>query len=115
MPGKIEVTQFLPCGAMPRLAVQRRGREADDGERWTGRHIRPRLAPLIRRRVPMASIAMVSIVCRDGVGLVSAIADYLFSAGINLRDTTFAALGKGAEFTAICELPAGLTVGELKA
>ena len=63
----------------------------------------------------MASIAMVSIVCRDGIGLVSAIADHLFSAGINLRDTTFAALGKGAEFTAICELPEGLTVAGLEA
>jgi glycine cleavage system transcriptional repressor len=63
----------------------------------------------------MASIAMVSIVCRDGVGLVSAIADNLFSVGINLRDTTFAVLGKGAEFTAICELPEGLTVAELEA
>ncbi len=63
----------------------------------------------------MASIAMVSIVCRDGVGLVAAITDHLFSAGINLRDTTFAALGKGAEFTAICELPEGLTVARLEA
>jgi glycine cleavage system transcriptional repressor len=63
----------------------------------------------------MASIAMVSIVCRDGIGLVSAIADHLFTAGINLRDTTFAVLGKGAEFTAICELPEGLTVAGLEA
>ncbi len=62
----------------------------------------------------MASIALVSIICRDGVGLVSAIADHLFSAGINLRDTTFAALGKGAEFTAVCELPEDLTVAELE-
>jgi glycine cleavage system transcriptional repressor len=63
----------------------------------------------------MASIALVSIVSRDRVGLVSAIADHLFSAGINLRDTTFAVLGQGAEFTAICELPDGLTVGDLEA
>src|SRR5258708_8724340 len=63
----------------------------------------------------MASIALVSIVSRDRVGLVSAISDHLFSAGINLRDTTFAVLGKGAEFTAICELPDGLTVGDLEA
>jgi glycine cleavage system transcriptional repressor len=63
----------------------------------------------------MASIALVSIICGDRVGLVAAIADQLFSAGINLRDTTFAVLGKGAEFTAICELPEGLTVGDLEA
>jgi len=62
----------------------------------------------------MASIALVSIVCRDRVGLVSAIADHLFAAGVNLRDTTFAALGQGAEFTAICELPEGLTVTGLE-
>jgi glycine cleavage system transcriptional repressor len=62
----------------------------------------------------MGSIALVSIMCADRVGLVAAIADHLFSAGINLRDTSFAVLGKGAEFTAICELPDGLTVGELE-
>src|SRR5258707_373814 len=53
----------------------------------------------------MASVALVSILSLDRVGLVSAIADYLFTAGVNLRDTTFAALGKGAEFTSVCELP----------
>jgi glycine cleavage system transcriptional repressor len=63
----------------------------------------------------MASVALVSILCRDRVGLVSAIADCLFTAGVNLRDTTFAVLGKGAEFTSVCELPAGLNVGELEA
>ena len=55
----------------------------------------------------MPAVALVSILCRDQVGLVAAIADHLFSHGINLRDTTFAALGKGAEFTSICELPSG--------
>jgi glycine cleavage system transcriptional repressor len=53
----------------------------------------------------MASVALVSIVCRDGMGLVAAIADCLFTAGVNLRDTTFAVLGQGAEFTSVCELP----------
>ena len=62
----------------------------------------------------MASIALVSILCRDRVGLVSAIADHLFSAGINLRDTTFAALGQGAEFTSVCELPDDFSVGDLE-
>ncbi|HLG87112.1 MAG TPA: amino acid-binding protein [Alphaproteobacteria bacterium] len=62
----------------------------------------------------MASIALISIFCPDRVGLVSAIADHLFSAGINLRDTSFAALGSGAEFTSVCELPAELAVGALE-
>ena len=62
----------------------------------------------------MATVALVSILCQDQVGLVAAIADHLFAQGINLRDTTFAALGKGAEFTAICELPAGASAASLE-
>jgi len=61
------------------------------------------------------STALVSVLCEDRVGLVSAIADYLFSTGVNLRDTTFAAMGAGAEFTSVCELPGGLTPEELEA
>lgn len=60
------------------------------------------------------AVALVSILCHDQVGLVAAIADHLFVRGVNLRDTTFAALGKGAEFTAICELPDGLTPAVLE-
>ena len=63
----------------------------------------------------MASVALVSILCRDRVGLVSAIADCLFVAGVNLRDTTFAAMGQGAEFTSVCELPDGVGIAELEA
>jgi glycine cleavage system transcriptional repressor len=62
----------------------------------------------------MASVALVSILCRDRVGLVSGIADCLFSAGVNLRDTSFAVLGQGAEFTSVCELPSGITAAELE-
>lgn len=62
----------------------------------------------------MVSVALVSILCPDRVGLVSAVADHLFSAGVNLRDTTFAVLGQGAELTSLCELPAGLTAGRLQ-
>jgi len=62
----------------------------------------------------MASIAFVSILCLDRVGLVSAVADHLYSSGVNLRDTTFAAYGTGAEFTAVCELPPALTVETLR-
>src|ERR1700720_2559272 len=87
---------------------QPRGRSASAVASWTGRRDRPRLAPspchAAGEAQHMASIALVSIVSRDRVGLVSAIADHLFAAGINLRDTTFAVLGQGAEFTPSCEL-----------
>ncbi len=62
----------------------------------------------------MASVALVSVLGPDRVGLVAAIADHLFDAGVNLRDTTFAALGAGAEFVALCELPEGVTAGEIE-
>ncbi|MBQ0820646.1 amino acid-binding protein [Microvirga sp. HBU67558] len=63
----------------------------------------------------MASVALVSVLGPDRVGLVAAIAEHLFDVGVNLRDTTFAALGSGAEFVAICELPGALTAGEIEA
>lgn len=62
----------------------------------------------------MISVALVSILCRDRVGLVSSVADLLFSAGVNLRDTTFAVYGAGAEFSSVCELPDGVTVDEIQ-
>jgi glycine cleavage system transcriptional repressor len=63
----------------------------------------------------MATVALVSVLGPDRVGLVAAIADHLFNAGVNLRDTTFAALGSGAEFVALCELPEGVKVGDIEA
>lgn len=60
------------------------------------------------------SVALISILCLDRVGLVSSVADCLFTAGINLRDTTFAVYGTGAEFSSVCELPEGLTIGEIE-
>jgi glycine cleavage system transcriptional repressor len=51
------------------------------------------------------SVALVSILGPDQVGLVASIAGELFDSGVSLRDTTFAALGAGAEFTAVCDLP----------
>jgi len=63
----------------------------------------------------MASVALVSVLGPDRVGLVAAIAEHLFSIGVNLRDTTFAALGTGAEFVALCELPSGLEASEIEA
>jgi len=60
------------------------------------------------------AVALVSILAQDRVGLVSEIADHLFEAGVNLGDTTFAVLGTGAELTAVCELPSGLTLEALE-
>ncbi len=62
----------------------------------------------------MSTVALVSIVCHDRVGLVSAVADFLFQAGVNLRDTTFAAYGAGAGFTSVCELPADARLDEIE-
>ena len=62
----------------------------------------------------MASVALVSILSLDRVGLVSAVADCLFTAGVNLRDTAFAVLGRGAEFTSVCELPEGVDAALLE-
>ncbi|UEM05947.1 ACT domain-containing protein [Skermanella rosea] len=59
-------------------------------------------------------LALVSILAADRVGLVSAIAGRLYDLGINLRDTTFAAMGQGAEFSAVCELPGDLGTAELE-
>lgn len=63
----------------------------------------------------MSTLALVSTFCPDRVGLISGVTGHLFELGINLRDATFAAMGAGAEFSAVCELPAGLTVEEVQA
>ncbi len=53
----------------------------------------------------MDGTALISILCPDRAGLVAAIAGHLFDLGVNLRDTSFAVLGQGAEFTAVCVSP----------
>ncbi|MDR3517115.1 MAG: amino acid-binding protein [Azospirillaceae bacterium] len=63
----------------------------------------------------MTAVALVSVLCADRIGLVSAITSHLFDTGINLRDTSFAVLGQGAEFTSVCELPGALTIAALQA
>jgi glycine cleavage system transcriptional repressor len=57
----------------------------------------------------MSDTLLVSIVCPDRPGLISAITGLLFDLGINLGDASFTVLGKGSEFTAVCETPAALT------
>ena len=59
--------------------------------------------------------ALISILCPDRSGLVAAIAGCLFDLGVNLRDTNFAVLGEGSEFTAVCDLDGELTREALEA
>ena len=61
-------------------------------------------------RIDGSESVLVSIFCRDRVGLIAAITSRFFDIGINLGDTTFAVLGEGAEFTAICELPEEISI-----
>jgi len=63
----------------------------------------------------MSTTALVSIIGPDRVGLVSAISGRLFDLGADLGDTSFAVLGGGAEFTAICEFPGGMELEALQA
>ncbi len=63
----------------------------------------------------MATTALISILCPDRIGLVAAIAGRLFDLGGNPADTTFAVLGGGAEFTAVCEFPEGVTPDTIEA
>ena len=64
-------------------------------------------------RSGMSNIALVSIFCPDRTGLVASIAGCLFDLGVNLGDTSFAVLGSGAEFMAVCELPDSVTESDL--
>lgn len=59
------------------------------------------------------STVLVSIFCPDQTGLVAAIAGRLFDLGADLGDTSFAQLGSGAEFTSVCDLPAGVAADEV--
>jgi glycine cleavage system transcriptional repressor len=53
----------------------------------------------------MSKLFRISIFCPDKIGLISAITGKLFDLGANLGDTTFAVLGTGAEYTAVCSVP----------
>ena len=63
----------------------------------------------------MAATGLISVLCPDRIGLVAAIASRLFDLGGNLADTTFAVLGGGAEFTAVCEFPEGVALETVEA
>lgn len=57
----------------------------------------------------MSEKAVVSVVCVSHRELLTTLTRRLADLGCNLTDTTFAALSGTAEFTAICELPVGVT------
>lgn len=63
----------------------------------------------------MANVGLISVLCPDEPGLVSAITGCLFDLGVNLGDASFAVLGEGAEFASLCELPPGLELGSVEA
>ena len=62
----------------------------------------------------MMTTAIVTVLCPDKTGLVSAITATLWEMGANLTDTSFSVLGGGADFSAVCELPADLEIDELQ-
>ena len=58
--------------------------------------------------------ALISILCSDKPGLIAEISSLLFDLEINLAETSFSVLGDGAELSALCELPDGLALKEIK-
>ncbi len=61
----------------------------------------------------MSQPFIISVICPDRPGLIAALAERLFELGANLGDAAFAVLGRGAEFTAACTLPAGVGGAEI--
>ena len=63
----------------------------------------------------MDTVALISVLCEDDRGLIAAITGCLYEIGANLGDTTFAVLGGAAEFNAVCELPAEVSLASVEA
>jgi len=63
----------------------------------------------------MDTVALISVLCEDDRGLIAAITGCLYEIGANLGDTTFAVLGGAAEFNAVCELPADVSLASVEA
>jgi glycine cleavage system transcriptional repressor len=61
------------------------------------------------------ALAHITVFGPDAPGLIAAITGRLFDLGANLGDTGFSVLGKGAEFIAVAELPAGVELSEVAA
>ena len=63
----------------------------------------------------MTSTIIVTVLCPDRTGLVAAITGTLWDLGVNLVDTGFSVLGGGADFSAVCELPASAAPADIDA
>ncbi|WP_337995713.1 glycine cleavage system protein R [Oleispirillum naphthae] len=63
----------------------------------------------------MSQLFIVSVVCPDRTGLIAALAECLFDLGANLGDAAFAVLGRGAEFSAVCDMPDGIAPAAVEA
>lgn len=57
---------------------------------------------------------LISITGPDKVGLIASITGRLYELGANLDDTSFAILGEGFEFSAVCELPVELGIAQVE-
>ena len=62
----------------------------------------------------MTSTVIVSVLSPDKTGLIAAITGALWEQGVNLDDTSFSVLSGAAEFSAVCELPAGTGIADLE-
>ncbi|MBK1664338.1 amino acid-binding protein [Rhodospirillum rubrum] len=62
----------------------------------------------------MATTLRIALSCPDRTGLVAAVAGRLFDLGVDLADTSFATLGKAAEFTIVCDAPDSLSEADLR-
>lgn len=63
----------------------------------------------------MARTFLVSVACDDRTGLIAAITGRLFDLGGNLGDTTFAVLGRSAEFTSLVDVDEHLDAAAIRA
>jgi glycine cleavage system transcriptional repressor len=63
---------------------------------------------------PAPSTVLITLLAPDRTGFVAAVAGALFDLGASLGDTTFAVLGEAAEWSAISEIPADVSISEIK-
>lgn len=64
---------------------------------------------------PENYLVLITITGPDQVGLISAITGRLFEMGGNLNDTSFAVLGTGFEFSAVCDIPGEVIPEQIEA
>ena len=63
--------------------------------------------------VDQSQTIYISITAPDRPGLISAITARLFDLGANLADTSFAVLGTGCEFTAVCTIASEISIDDI--